>query len=152
MVEPSNFTLIFWLVRHIVNRIIWFRKDLRRFLVQPHAQSRVSDGVWPGYAGLCQDRSWKSLTMETAQPLWAHCSTAWLSSWWERLSLYQALLVHVELVCQDPQHCSPAGQAPVCITVKGFSLPDAGHYNFIGLLLACSFSLLRSLIVALLLS
>jgi len=56
MVEPSNFALIFWLVRHTVNRIIQFRRDPRKFLVQPHAQSRVSDGVRPGCSGLFPDK------------------------------------------------------------------------------------------------
>lgn len=70
-------------------------RDLRRSLVKPPAQSRVSCEMGLGCSRLYAVPSCKPLRMEAEQPLCATYSTAWISSWWKSFSLY---LVWISLV------------------------------------------------------
>lgn len=60
-------------------RIIQVGRDLRRFVVRPPDQSRVSAEVRPGCSGYYSIRSWKPPRMETVQPFRTACSHAWPS-------------------------------------------------------------------------
>lgn len=57
-------------------------------VVQPSPKSRVDTDFRLGLSGFYPLCSWKPLTIEIIQPLWATCSTACLSSWWKSLSRY----------------------------------------------------------------
>lgn len=60
-------------------------------LLRPPAQSRAGSVVRSSRSELYPLRTWKPPRMvsggETAQPLWATCSTAWLASWGKKLLL-----------------------------------------------------------------
>lgn len=75
--------MLYWSQNHKVQG----GRDLRRCLVKPPAQSRVSCGMGLGCSRLYPVPSCKPLRMETEQPLWVNCSTAWFSSWWKSFSL-----------------------------------------------------------------
>lgn len=62
-------------------------RDLRRALAQPPAPSRGSYRVTPGCSGLHPAEPWKLPRMEMAQPPWAACSTARLSSWSSHINI-----------------------------------------------------------------
>lgn len=55
------------------HRIHQVGRNLRKFLFQPAAQSRVTYDIWTGNSGLHLVESWKHPEMETARPLWATC-------------------------------------------------------------------------------
>lgn len=56
------------------HRIIWVRRDLRWSLAHPPVRSRVSCEASPGYSRLHPIWSWKPLSTEAAEVLWAACS------------------------------------------------------------------------------
>lgn len=55
----------------------------QRLVIQHPTQSKVNCKDSTGCLGLYPVRSWKSPGMETAQSLWAACSTTWLPSGWK---------------------------------------------------------------------
>lgn len=92
---------------------------LRKFLVQPSAQSRVKYKVKPGCSEFFLVESWKPPRMETAQPLWAICCDVWLSKCCILLTLIPSLkhFLYFSL-------CPLSFVVLLCITMKSFSLDN----------------------------
>lgn len=81
-------------------------REFRRSSVQSPAPSWSRSEVRSGCSGLCPIGCWKPPHMKTAQPLWAHCATAGVSSRWRNFSLYPAWtsLVSVYVHCRYSSH------------------------------------------------
>lgn len=83
--DPGGFILFFILLKNY--KLFQFRRAARRSPVQLSAQSRVSLEIRPHYSSLYPVGLWKHAKTESAHPLRAACTPAWLPSLWVGSSL-----------------------------------------------------------------
>lgn len=80
---------------HLLESLLSFHGIIPRWKVSSAASCSRQGSCWTrtGWSGLYPAGSFTFPGLEAAQPLWATCSTASLSLWWQSISLYSVWIL-----------------------------------------------------------